>query len=99
MAETAKIPKSAVLYIHKKNTKYKCKDCLFAKQAANKCAYYGPKISIKPWGTCGLFILTLTHPDMPWIGGYTKENTGYVEEREGYSCERCEEFLSNVHDC
>lgn len=99
MVETAKIPKSAVLYIHKKNTNYKCKDCVFQKNHANNCAIYGPGVSIKPIGGCGEFILKKGNFEPPYIGGYTKENTGYLENPEGFSCGRCEEFLPEGNDC
>ena len=103
MAESAKIPKSAVLYIHLKDTQEKCKDCLFRKDGANKCALYGRSIAIKPWGGCGQFILFLRGnlPDLPYWpeGQYTKENTGYVENRPGFTCLRCDEFLSAEKDC
>ncbi len=99
MAETAKIPKSAVLYIHKKDTRYKCNDCIFAKDHANKCAIYGSAVSIKPWGGCGEFIMRKSAIVIGYIGGYTKENTGYVENQDGFSCGRCDEFLPDENDC
>lgn len=99
MAEAAKIPKSAVLYIHKKDTNYKCRDCLFQKDQANKCAIYGSSVSIKPYGGCGEWIKKKGNIDIPYIGGYTKENTGYVENPEGFTCGRCDEFLRDQNDC
>lgn len=99
MAEVAKIPKSAVQYEHQKNTNYKCFDCMMAKDHANRCAIYGAAISIKPWGGCGRFIKKKGNLEMPYIGGYTKENTGYEENPEGFTCGRCEEFLSEEKDC
>ena len=100
MAETTKIPKEAVLYIHKKGTAYKCKDCLFAKDSGTRCALYGPQVTISPTkGTCGLFIMKKTSFDIPFIGGYNKENTGYAENPDGFSCARCEEFLPDEYDC
>ena len=99
MSETAKISKEVVLYIHKRDTAYKCKDCLFAREHGNKCALYGSSVSIRPYGTCGLFVKQKGHVDIPFIGGYNKENTGYVENMEGFSCARCDEFLPEEQDC
>lgn len=99
MAETAKIPKEVVLYIHKKDTAYKCKDCLFAKDQGNKCAIYGSSVAIRPYGTCGEWIKKKGNIDVPFMGGYTKENTGYVENLDGFSCARCDEFLADQNDC
>lgn len=99
MAETAKIPKSVVLYIHKRDTNYKCKDCLFAKDQGNKCAIYGSSVAIKPYGTCGEWIKKKGNFDVPYVGGYNKENTGYVENPEGFTCGRCDEFLPDRADC
>ena len=94
-----KIPKSAVLYIHKKGTNYKCKDCYFAKNHANNCAIYGSSVPIKPTGGCGEFILKKGNFDVPYIGGYTKENTGYVENPDGFTCGRCDEFIPENNNC
>lgn len=99
MAESTKIPKSAVLYIHQRNTNYKCKDCLFQKNHANNCAIYGPVVAIKPYGGCGEFIYYKGNFQMPYIGGYTKENTGYVENQYGFTCHRCDEFLPEGNNC
>lgn len=99
MSETAKIPKSAVLYIHKKDTNYRCRQCAFAKAGANRCALYGPSEMISPMGTCGMWVVKKGQSELPFIGGVNKTQTGYVEEREGYSCLRCDEFLSQEKDC
>lgn len=99
MAEETKIPKSAVLYIHKRNTNYKCKDCLFAKNQGNNCAIYGSGVAIKPFGGCGEFIMKKGNIEIPYIGGYNKGNTGYMENPEGFSCGRCDEFIADENDC
>ncbi len=99
MAETAKILKSAVLYIHKRKTLYRCRDCIFAKAMANKCAWLGATTSIKPIGTCGAWGQKKGNIDIPFFGGYTKEQLGYVEEPEGYSCGHCDEFIPKENDC
>lgn len=101
MAETAKVPKSVVLYIHCRNTAYMCRDCIFRKDGANKCALYGRHVSIKPFGGCGQFVLYKRDVDLPYLlsGVYTKENTGYVENQAGFTCGRCDEFLPDENDC
>src|SRR6266566_2786133 len=99
MAETAKIPKSAVLYIHKRNTLYRCRDCVLAKAQANKCALLGAGASIKPTGGSGFWIQRKGNIEVPFIGGLTKEEIGYVEEPEGYSCAHCDEYLPDENDC
>lgn len=99
MAEATKIPKSAVLYMHKQDTQYRCRDCVFAKANANKCAVYGPSVPIRPIGSCGMFIKRKGNAEIGFIGGVTKEETGYVENQEGFSCKRCDEFLPDENDC
>jgi len=99
MEETKKIPKSVVLYVHKKDTLYKCRDCIFARDMANRCALYGSGVQIRPYGTCGEWIKKKGNIDIPFIGGYTKENTGYEENHDGFSCAHCEEFMSADKDC
>lgn len=97
MAETAKIPKEVVLYIHKKDTAYRCRQCVFAKSGANKCALYGSAVSITPGGTCGLWVQKKSQPELSYIGGVNKSETGYTEEIDGYSCKRCEYFLPEMN--
>ena len=99
MPEEKKIPKAVALYIHKRNTLYRCRDCVLAKAQANKCALLGIAVSIKPIGTCGAWIHKKGNVEVPFIGGYTKEELGYVEFPEGYSCGHCEEFLPDQQDC
>jgi len=99
MAESTKIPKSVVLYIHKRNTFYQCRDCVLAKAQANRCALMGANIPIKPIGTCGAWLQRKGNIEVPFIGGYTKEELGYEEVPEGYSCGHCEEFLPGEKDC
>jgi hypothetical protein len=99
MAETAKIPKSVVLYIHKRNTLYRCRDCVLAKAMASRCALFGAVIPIKPIGTCGEWLQRKGNMEVPFIGGYTKEQVGYIEVPEGYSCAHCDEFLPEHEDC
>jgi hypothetical protein len=99
MGDTTKIPKEAVLYIHKKDTNYKCKDCVFARDMANKCAIYGSTVQIKPYGACGLWVKKKGNIEVPFIGTANKEVTGYVENQPGFTCGRCEEFLPDAEDC
>lgn len=99
MAEAAKIPKDAVLYMHKQDTQYRCRECVFAKAGANKCAVYGPSVAIRPIGSCGMFLKRKGNAEIGFIGGTNKQETGYVENQDGYSCKRCDEFLPDESDC
>lgn len=87
----SKIQKQAVLYIHKAATQYTCGDCVFFK--AKKCALYGPRVEIQAFGSCGFFIQRQNTVSIPWIGGMTKNESGYTENESGFSCKRCEEFI------
>lgn len=93
-AEAAKIPKAVALYIHKSG-RYTCNECVFYKE--KKCALYGPSVAIQPYGGCNLWVKGTE--DVPWIGGVTKEETGYMENKEGFSCKRCEEFIAEKKAC
>lgn len=88
--EEKKWPKQAALYIYRPGTEYQCKDCYFYMQ--KKCALYGDRVSIEPYGTCGLWVELPAHSASQWIGGLTKEETGYAENKAGFSCKRCEYF-------
>ncbi len=99
MAEAAKIPKGIVLYEHKKDTRYKCQDCVFAKNHANNCAIYGAGVAIKPFGSCRRWSQKKGSFEIPYLGGYTKVGTGYEENPDGFGCIRCDEFLPEENDC
>lgn len=95
--EEKKIDKGTVSYMHKQGTDYTCAECVFYKE--KKCALYGPQVSIEPFGGCNLWVQAGKSVVIPWIGGVSKVETGYLENREGFSCKRCEEFLADQKAC
>lgn len=97
-AEDKKIPKAVAGYIYRPETDYTCDVCLYYKE--KKCALYGPTVDIKPYGGCNLWI----HAEpgkfgIPWIGLVTRLETGYMENKSGFSCKRCEEFIPGKNAC
>lgn len=95
-----KIKKSQALYIERPNTQYQCKDCVYFRMFMNapRCALFKQHEIIKEIGTCGLWqpkseVLLST----PWFVTSSKIESGYEENKEGFSCKRCEEFTEN--DC
>ncbi len=97
-AEEKKISKEVVCYINRPETEYTCDSCLYYKQ--KKCALYGPTVEIKPYGGCNLYIHAEPGKiDIPWIGLVTKIETGYMENKMGFSCKRCEEFIAASSSC
>jgi hypothetical protein len=102
-----KIPKEAVLYIFRPETKYTCDKCVFSKNKdfpnSTKCKVLGPNENIKPYGSCGFWIhmdpVGENTPEIPYIGVITKEQAGYFENEEGFSCKRCEYFDIKNLDC
>jgi len=99
MPDESKIRKDVVLYIHRRNTLYRCRDCRLAKAQSTRCALLGAETPIKPIGTCGLWVQKKGGSELPFIGGYTKEEIGYIEEPAGYSCGHCDEFIPDQEDC
>lgn len=99
--EKAKSPKEAVLYVLRPETQYTCDKCVFYKDGnPPKCAIFGPTIDIKAYGSCGFWI----HGDptkmvVPLMGLVTKEEAGYAENPQGFSCKRCEYFDSGASRC
>ena len=97
--EGSKIPKEAVLYVFRPETQYTCNLCVFYKE--EKCAHFGPEADIKPYGSCGMWVHRDPEksPDnIPWLGLITKEQAGYDENPNGFSCKRCEYYINNM-DC
>lgn len=101
--EKEKWPKEAALYVYRPETQYRCDECVFSKVKATKCAIYGPLEDIKPEGSCGVWM----HMDpgseladkVPYLGLLTKLETGYTENKTGFSCKRCEYFNPSKLDC
>lgn len=101
--EKDKWPKEAALYVYRPETNYRCDECVFSKVKSTKCALYGPLEDIKPEGSCGMWM----HMDpgseladkIPYLGLVTKLETGYTENKTGFSCKRCEYFSPSKQDC
>src|ERR1051326_8676544 len=97
-AEQKKIDKQVVMYVNLPETDYKCEQCIYYKE--KKCALYGPTVDIKPYGGCNMWIHGEPNRyDLPFLGLLTKLQTGYTENKNGFSCKRCEEFLPAGSGC
>jgi hypothetical protein len=104
-----KIPKEAVLYIFRPETKYTCDKCVYSKNKdipryqTRKCKILGPLEDIKAFGSCGFWIhmdpVGEATPEIPWIGVITKQQAGYFENEQGFSCKRCKYFDAKNLDC
>jgi hypothetical protein len=98
-----KFPKEAVLYMYRPETKYQCSECVFAKEGATKCAVFGPTEIIKPEGGCGFYLHqepeSKTAQSIPYLNLATKIEAGYEENRQGFTCGRCEYFSNKKQDC
>ena len=71
-------------------------------KTGSACAWFGPTVPISgEKGSCNYFAHAHPEqkPDVPWLSLFTKEQLGYLENAEGFSCKRCEEFLFPRHDC
>lgn len=88
----SKIDKDDALYLEIKNTDYECKDCIFYKE--KKCALYGKEVDIKPFGSCNYWMEDKIGVETDWLNTTTKKESGYEENKDGYSCKRCEYFHS-----
>lgn len=98
MKEEGKISKEAVLYIYRPEVKIVCKECSFVK--GSKCALFGSSVTIsRETGTCGFYIHGHENPAQPWVSNVTKEEAGYAENKTGFQCKRCEEWLPEELGC
>jgi hypothetical protein len=103
-----KLEKQVVLYSFRPETQYTCSVCVFAKDKdfpdkVKKCKIFGPSTDIKPEGSCGFWMhmdpVKESTPEVPWLGVVTKTEAGYMENKEGFSCKRCEYFDAANQDC
>lgn len=93
-----KWPKQAAGYLYRPETPYQCQECIYYED--KKCKLFGVTESVSPKGGCNLFI----HGEpgtfkIPSIGLITKIEAGYTENPVGFTCSRCEYFLSKTQDC
>lgn len=91
-----KIEKQKLLYIYRDGCSYICSECYFYKE--KKCALFGQSIEIKPYGGCNLWVKA-NGTESNWINGITKTEAGYMENKVGFTCGRCEYFIANNNDC
>lgn len=101
MSEEGKIKKEAVLYAFNPETQYTCGQCFNRQPKSNICSLFNSKIN-PDTGSCGFYV----HEDgkktgiyAPVVGVITKLQAGYTENKEGFSCKRCEYFKVGENDC
>jgi hypothetical protein len=98
-----KWPKQAAGYLYRPETKYHCDECVFSKEKSTKCALFGSSENISPIGGCNLFIHKSPESELakslPYFGLVTKLEAGYTENKEGFTCGRCEYFSSKIQSC
>jgi hypothetical protein len=93
----SKQDKQAAGYIHDTGTDYQCDDCYKFEPAGRACVEV--RGVILPIGGCNTFV-----KGRPGTGGHvaqklTQLEAGYMENRAGFSCKRCEYFDRKNWDC
>jgi len=100
----SKLSKAEAGFQCKPDTEYTCSDCIAFKSASPHsrpagCALLGPGERVSGnSGGCNYFM----HGEadsIPWMGVYTKTELGYVENKHGFGCKRCEYFDIQKSDC
>lgn len=92
----SKQSKSSAGYVHDKATQYHCSDCYKFNPDFSCVEVRGV---IKPIGGCNTFVF-----GRPGTGGHvaaklSQLEAGYVENKAGFSCKRCEYFSVANWDC
>jgi len=92
-----KIPKRSAGYIHEKDTNYTCGECA-KRRGVDQCAEYKKSEFVSfPYGSCNLYSIGVKGTN--FISVSTKQGTGYMESKDGFSCKRCEYFLPETRNC
>ena len=93
------ITKAQAGYICNPETHYLCGECQFLKME-DRCAYFGPNQMVsQTTGSCNRFKAGETDT-APWLKPFlTKVELGYMENAEGFGCQRCEEFKVGRDAC
>jgi hypothetical protein len=93
-----KIAKSTVLYVFQPDTVYFCSQCAFISPEGHCTDYVLEDDEVKPYGGCNDW-QPLSKGRIKGNHGRTREETGYAENKVGFTCGRCEEFLPDIHEC
>jgi hypothetical protein len=101
---SGKLSKTEACYQYHPDIQYRCGDCIMLKprKGGEGCAWFGASVPVSGVsGSCNYFAHAHPEqkPDVPWLSLFTKEQLGYTENPEGFSCKRCEELLFPRHDC
>jgi hypothetical protein len=101
-----KISKAQAGYtFHPDVAAYVCGGCVFEKDANGKdfCALIGPSVAIsEETGSCNSWMHGEPEEqkiEVPWFSIATKQQLGYDENRVGFSCKRCSNFIVGSNDC
>lgn len=99
---SCKASKSAALYVFYPGTKYTCSECVFMKEkstGAFTCTFFVPgKNNVELWGSCNYYVKgKVGSVEGPYEK--TKIESGYMENKEGFSCKRCEYFNPPKKKC
>lgn len=93
------ITKAQAGYIHAPGSNVVCGDCVFLRDS-DKCAWMGPKVTVSAdHGSCNEFKQG-DSGKVQWLEPYrSKIELGYMENRPGFGCRRCEEFKAEQQAC
>jgi len=96
------VSKARACYQFHPDTEYTCKSCVMLKNLGRNghgCAYFGPSDPVSAdSGGCNYFAHGAGF-NIPWLNLFTKEELGYMENRQGFSCKRCEYIDLQGHAC
>jgi hypothetical protein len=92
------IKKERAGYVYSPGSDYTCGECAFYE--SGKCLLYKkPGNDVETYGSCILWQPDVKGVEIPQIGTTNKKDTGYEENKPGFSCKRCEYFLYEEMDC
>lgn len=94
-----KIAKVSVGYIHRTGVDYRCKECLLFIPDSERCFIHGVGAVIKPNGYCAYWVKGQPFPGLTPKGSVSKLESGYGEDPNGTTCQKCEYFSSEKNDC
>lgn len=93
-----KYSKSTVLYVFNPPSKYTCEECTYINSTGDCTQYTKADADVKPYGSCNIWSPG-AKGHVKANGDHTRQATGYTENRQGFSCARCEEFVADTKRC
>lgn len=96
-----KISKSAAAYVYRPEAKgrYQCNQCARFIPDRERCEVFGPHDLVRSFGSSNEWVLGMPSDELVPLSTTTPQKAVYLENRVGFGCKRCGNFIAGALDC